>query len=208
MFSWGLLVRLLLEVKVEQRHGARIAVCCLDVPFVQDEVVLMEQLGRFCWLWYQLLGFLDMVHDYLANISYKLLSIQLQVFISLEVFASCLGQSVNFFPSLLHDPIFLLLFFGLGILGGPVTLLSNFRHELVGLLLKHSLRDFLCIESKKRFMLLLLDHRLCLASVVVLGAHVVVVIRDGRHLRCHQKFELLVALFLMLLLLLQLSFFC
>lgn len=57
-------------------------------------------------------------------------------------------------------------------------------------------------------MLLLLDHWLCLASVVVLRAHVVVVIRNRWHLRCHQKFELLVALFLMLLLLLQLSFFC
>ena len=145
---------------------------------MQDEVVLMEQLGCFCWFRYQLLCFLDMVHDYLANISYELLSIQLQVFIGLEILPSSFGKSIDFFPSLLHDLIFLLFFFCLGILGGSIALLSNFRHELISLFLEHPLRDLLCVKSQKRFMLLLLYHRFSFASVVVLWAHMIVVIGD------------------------------
>ena len=97
------LIRYLLEIEVEQRHGARVATCCLNGPLVWHEVILMEKLGAFSWLRYQPLRLIDMTDDYVAYICVELFPGHLQILIILKSLLPFLSQSVNFFSSHIHE---------------------------------------------------------------------------------------------------------
>ena len=77
MFSWRFLVGFFFEVKIEERHRTRVAVCSLNVPLVEDEIVLMEKLRGLSRFRNQFLSLCDMVYDYLAHIGNQLFSVEL-----------------------------------------------------------------------------------------------------------------------------------
>ena len=75
MFSWSFLIWFFFKVEIEERHCARVAVCSLYVPLVEDEVVLVEQLRGLSRYWDKFLCLSDVVDDYLAHIVDELLSV-------------------------------------------------------------------------------------------------------------------------------------
>jgi hypothetical protein len=74
-----LIIGHLLEVKVKQGHGRRITIASFNCPLVWHEIVLMEQLGSFCCLWYQSLSLTDVIDDDSTHVVVKLLSCKLEL---------------------------------------------------------------------------------------------------------------------------------